>query len=37
MTITVYPPYGADPNNPIYVNFNPTATDAFGRLQVSNP
>jgi len=37
MTITVYPPYGSDPNNPIYVNFNPTATDAFGRLQVSNP
>jgi hypothetical protein len=37
MTITVYPPYGSDPNNPIYVNFNPTAVDAFGRLQVSNP
>lgn len=37
MTITVYPPYGSDPNNPIYVNFNPVALDAFGRLQVSNP
>lgn len=37
MTITVYPPYGSDPNNPIYINFNPTATDAFGRLQVSEP
>ena len=37
MTITVYPPYGSDPNNPIYVNFNPTSLDAFGRLQVSNP
>lgn len=37
MTITVYPPYGSDPNNPIYVNFNPVAMDAFGRLQVSNP
>jgi hypothetical protein len=37
MTITVYPPYGSDPNNPIYVNFNPTATDAFGRLQVTEP
>jgi len=37
MTITVYPPYGADPNNPIYINFNPTATDAFGRLQISQP
>jgi len=37
MTITVYPPYGASPNNPVYVEFNPTATDAFGRLQVSEP
>lgn len=37
MTITVYPPYGAGPNNPIYVEFNPTATDAFGRLQVAEP
>jgi len=37
MTITVYPPYGSDPNNPIYINFNPTATDAFGRLQISQP
>lgn len=37
MTITVYPPYGSDPNNPIYVSFNPVAVDAFGRLQVSNP
>jgi hypothetical protein len=37
MSITVYPPYGSGPNNPIYVDFNPTATDAFGRLQVANP
>jgi len=37
MTITVYPPYGAGPNNPIYIEFNPTATDAFGRLQVAEP
>jgi hypothetical protein len=37
MTITVYPPYGAGPNNPIYVEFNPTSTDAFGRLQVAEP
>jgi hypothetical protein len=37
MTITVYPPYGSSSNNPIYVNFNPTSTDAFGRLRVSNP
>lgn len=37
MTITVYPPYGSSSNNPVYVEFNPTATDAFGRLQVSEP
>ena len=37
MTITVYPPYGSDPNNPIYINFNPTSVDAFGRLQISAP
>jgi hypothetical protein len=37
MTITVYPPYGASPNNPIYIEFNPTATDAFGRLQIAEP
>lgn len=37
MTITVYPPYGSSSNNPIYVEFPPTATDAFGRLQVSEP
>jgi hypothetical protein len=37
MTITVYPPYGSNSNNPIYVDFNPVAQDAFGRLQVSNP
>jgi hypothetical protein len=37
MTITVYPPYGSDANNPIYVTFPPVFTDAFGRLQVSNP
>jgi hypothetical protein len=37
MTITVYPPYGSDPNNPVNVTFPPTSTDAFGRLRVSNP
>ena len=37
MTITVYPPYGSDPNNPVNVTFPPTATDAFGRLRVSQP
>lgn len=37
MTINVYPPVGSNSNNPVYVTFPPTATDAFGRLQVSNP
>lgn len=37
MTITVYPPYGSDPNNPINVTFPPTALDAFGRQRVSQP
>jgi hypothetical protein len=37
MSITVYPPYGADPTNPVNVTFPPTATDAFGRLRVSQP
>jgi hypothetical protein len=37
MTITVYPPYGSDPNNPVNVTFPPMATDAFGRLRVSQP
>ena len=37
MSIMVYPPFGTDPNNPVYVTFPPVATDAFGRLQVSNP
>lgn len=37
MTITVYPPYGSGPNNPVNVTFLPTATDAFGRLRVSEP
>lgn len=36
MTITVYPPYGAQ-TNPQYVTFDGTNTDAFGRLRVSNP
>ncbi len=36
MTITVYPPYGAQ-NNPSYVTIGGTNTDAFGRLRVSNP
>lgn len=37
MSITVYPPYGSGSNNPIYVQFPPTSTDAFGRLQISQP
>lgn len=37
MTITVYPPLGSGSNNPVFVDFPPTAQDAFGRLQVSNP
>ena len=37
MTITVYPPYGSGPYNPTNIAFPPTATDAFGRLRVSNP
>jgi hypothetical protein len=37
MTITVYPPYGSGPNNPVNIAFPPTALDAFGRLQVSEP
>lgn len=37
MTITVYPPYGASSNNPVYVQFPPSATDAFARLRVSEP
>ena len=37
MSIMVYPPYGTDENNPVYVTFPPTYQDAFGRLQVSSP
>ncbi len=37
MTITVYPPYGSGPNNPVNITFPPMATDAFGRLRVSEP
>jgi hypothetical protein len=37
MTINVYPPYGSGPNNPVNIAFPPTALDAFGRLQVSEP
>jgi hypothetical protein len=37
MTINVYPPYGSSNDNPIYVAFDGTNTDAFGRLRVSNP
>lgn len=36
MTITMYPPYGAQ-TNPSYVAFDGTNVDAFGRLRVSNP
>lgn len=35
--ITQYPPQGAGSDNPVYITFPPTATDAFGRLQVSSP
>lgn len=37
MTISVYPPLGSGSNNPINVTFLPTATDAFGRLRISQP
>ena len=37
MTISVYPPLGSGSNNPINVTFLPTATDAFGRLRISEP
>ena len=37
MAITVYPPYGSSNDNPIWVTFDGTNTDAFGRLRVSNP
>lgn len=37
MSIDVYPPYGADSTNPVYIAFPPSATDAFARLRVSNP
>lgn len=37
MTITVYPPYGSSNGNPVYVTFDGTNTDAFGRLRVSQP
>jgi hypothetical protein len=36
MTISVYPPYGAQ-SNPSSVTFGGTNVDAFGRLRVSNP
>ena len=36
MTITVYPPFGAQ-QNPQYVTFDSNNVDAFGRLRVSNP
>jgi len=36
MTISVYPPYGAQ-TNPSWVTFGGTNVDAFGRLRVSNP
>lgn len=37
MTITVYPPLGSSSGNSMYVTFDGTNTDAFGRLRVSNP
>ena len=37
MTISVYPPYGSSPINPIYIQFPIGSLDAFGRLQVANP
>lgn len=37
MTISVYPPYGSNSTNPVYVTLPPTQSDAFGRLRVSDP
>lgn len=37
MTITVYPPYGSSPFNPVYIQFPIGSLDAFGRLQVASP
>lgn len=37
MTINVYPPYGATPQNALYVQYDANTVDAFGRLRVSNP
>ena len=37
MTINVYPPYGANSLNPVYVAFDGDQADAFGRLRVSAP
>ena len=37
MAITVYPPYGSSNSNPLYVAFDGTNTDAFGRLRTSQP
>ena len=37
MSITVYPPYGSSPLNPVYIQFPTGALDAFGRLQVAQP
>jgi len=37
MSITVYPPYGSSPVNPVYIQFPIGSLDAFGRLQVASP
>ena len=37
MSITVYPPYGSTPFNPVYIQFPIGSLDAFGRLQVASP
>jgi len=37
MTITVYPPTGSGPFNPVYIQFPIGSLDAFGRLQVASP
>jgi len=36
-TITLFPPIGTGPYNPVYIQFPIGSLDAFGRLQVANP
>ena len=37
MSITYFPPIGTNSSTPVYVTFDGTNTDAFGRLRVSEP